>query len=405
VTTRRTIAAVVLLVAVAAGVWWKVSGNRAAPTDLDAAEAALRRHDPFAARAPLDSALKAKPDDAKALLLAARAARRCDDYAAAERYLTSLDSDAARLEWALLGTQQADFGDDALLRAALGRPHPNEADILEALAKGLATAHRWPEASAILERLLKRDAGHVIALTLRAVISERFRRYDAAEADLRSAVAVGPNHAAAHASLADWLNTHGHTREAMLHSESALKIRPTAAAQIGYARALADAAKLADAERNLAEVPTAEAHVELARVRLRLNRPGDADAALERAMTAAPWNRDAPKLRLLTAKELGKPDVAKACEAKLAELTREDADLGRLTLKARDNPTDAAVRMSLWEWAKRNGQPAEELAWLSEILRVDPAHRGAHEAFADYFDRTGQPRRAALHRTAAGKPR
>ena len=54
--------------------------------------------------------------------------------------------------------------------------------------------------------------------------------------------------------------------------------------------------------------------------------------------------------------------------------------------------------MTLREWAVRNGQPEEEVAWLSEILRDQPRHHAAHAAFADYFDRAGQPRRTALHR-------
>ena len=402
-TTRRTIATVVALLVVGGAAWWKFGGKSAAgPSDLDAAEAALRRNDPAAARPHLDRALAAKPDDAKALLLAARAARRCDDYAAAERHLTTLDSDASRLEWTLLGVQQADLGGEKdELRALLNRKHPEEADILEALAKGLATGHRWQEAAAVLERLLKRDADHVPALILRAAIAERFRRWDAATDDLRQAVAVNPDHTAARLALAEQLNRHGHTREAIPHYERALHLPH---ARVGLARALADAANLAEAERRLAELPDdAGAQVERARVLLRLNRPGDADAALERAMKAAPWNRDAPKLRLLTAKEIGKADVVKACEAAIAEHIREDAAVARLTLKARDNPTDAAVRLSLWEWAKRNGQPEEEVAWVSEILRVDPKHAAAHAAFADYFDRAGQPRRAAAHRAQGRK--
>ncbi|HUR53930.1 MAG TPA: hypothetical protein VMZ71_07350 [Gemmataceae bacterium] len=390
--------------------WWKLSGNRTtATTELEAAEATLRRNDPVAARTRLDLILTATPDNPQALLLAAKAARRCDDYAAGERHLTAFErtagaSDASRLEWTLLGVQQADFGDDEeRLRVMLGRQHPDESGILEALAKGLAAAHRWPEVMAVLDRLLKRDPDHVPGLVSRAVVAERFRRHEAAEEDLRQAVGVAPENALAHAALAGHLNHRGLTREAIHHYERALQLRPTDhGARIGFARALTDAAKLTDADRHLTTSTDDPAClVERGRVLLRLNRTADAEVQLEKATRVAPWHRDAHKLRLLAAKELRRAEVVKQCEAKIAELTLEDAVLGKLTLKARDTPGDAAVRMTLWEWAKRNGQPEEEVAWLAEILRDSPKHPAAHAAFADYFDRTGQPRRAALHRAAA----
>jgi Tfp pilus assembly protein PilF len=86
------------------------------------------------------------------------------------------------------------------------------------------------------------------------------------------------------------------------------------------------------------------------------------------------------------------------------ELAREDATGGRLKLRARDRPGEPDVRMELWEWSVRTGQIEEGRVWLLEVLRADPRHARAHAALADYFDRIGQPRRAAQHReTAAGK--
>ena len=47
---------------------------------------------------------------------------------------------------------------------------------------------------------------------------------------------------------------------------------------------------------------------------------------------------------------------------------------------------------------------AEGFAWLTEILRAAPKDARANAALADHFERAGQPRRAALHRVAAGPP-
>ena len=108
------------------------------------------------------------------------------------------------------------------------------------------------------------------------------------------------------------------------------------------------------------------------------------------------------QLRFAGVKGLKQSDDFTKCRAKLDDFARDDAVGGPLKLRARDNPTDAAVRMELWAWALRNGEQEEGVAWLTEILRRDPKHAAANQALADYFERSGQPRRAAQHR-AAGK--
>jgi len=383
--------------------------------ELEAAEAALRRHDLSAARLRLDRVLVRQPENERALLLSARAARRSDSYADAERFLTTFErltrpTEASRLEWVLLGVQQGDFGDEEeRLRVAVGRNHSEEITILEALAKGYAAAYRWTDAQAALGRLLDREPDHVPALILRAGLSERFRRAESAEEDLRRAVARAPDNAAAQIALAGLMNRRGHTREAIYHYELARRLQPAnPATQLGLARALADTADLDSAGRELSALLVADPNhveglVERGRLLLRLQRYAQAELFLERAAQAAPWHRDGTQLHLIALKELGRTEDVAKCEARLTGLSREDGLGGRLKLRARDNPGDTAVRMELWEWSVRNGQTEEGIAWLTEVLRADPRHAQAHAAFADYFDRAGQPRRAALHREAAGK--
>jgi Tfp pilus assembly protein PilF len=399
-----------LLAGLAAG----VAGRAARPgLELDAAEAALRRHDPDAARPHLDRALALSPKNERALLLAAHAARRSGACADAERFLTAFEdtarpTEASRLEWALLGAQQGDFGDEEdRLRSAVGRRHPEEAAMLEALAKGYAASYRWPDAVAALERLLDRDPDHVPALLLRGSIAERFRRADAAEEDLRRAVAKAPGRADAQAALAGLLSRRGHTREAIYHYELAQRLRPAdPAARLGLARALADDADLAGAGRQLDDLLAADPDrpdglVERGRLALRRRQAAEAEPFLARAARATPWHREAHQLHLAALKDLGRSEAASQCAASLDGLRVEDAAGGRLKLRARDNPGDAGIRMDLWEWSVRNGQTEEGVAWLTEILRADPRHARAHAALADYFDRSGQPRRAAQHRAAA----
>jgi tetratricopeptide (TPR) repeat protein len=377
--------------------------------ELSAAEDALRRHDPAAARARLDRYLARHPGDAHALFLAAQAARRADACADAERLLTAFEqtagpTDASKLEWVLLGAQQGDFvGHEQRLRADAGRSTPEAPAVLEALAEGYDAAYRWPDALAALDRLLTLSPDHAVALTLRGTIADRLRRPDAAETDLRRAVELTPDSPAARIALAGFLTRRGHTREAVRNYELVLADRPRdPAALLGLARAHFDAADLDGVQRRLddllaANPDHADALADRGRLELRRERPADAEPFLTRAVAAAPWHRDAHRLLLMAFKDQKRTADA----ARLAELTAEDGVGGRLKLRARDNPGDVAVRWELWQWSQRNGQIAEGIAWLTEVLRAEPTHPGAHAALADYFETAGQPRRAALHRDMA----
>jgi tetratricopeptide (TPR) repeat protein len=381
-----------------------------------AAERALRRNDPAAARAHVERCLARWPGNSRALFLAAQAARRDDACADAERYLTASEeasgaTPASRLEWTLLGAQQGDFGDDEdRLRADVDRNHPDAPAILEALGKGYSAAYRFPEAIAALSRLIDRTPGHAPALVLRGTVLDKLRQADKAEEDFRRAVDFAPDRPAAHAALAGFLNRHGHTREAIAHFELARRSRPAdAAIALGLARAFADSADLDEANRLLdehlaADPKNAEALVERGRLALRRGRAAEAEPFLARAVAEAPWHRDGHALHLVALKELGRADAVSRCEARLAELREEDAAGGRLKLRARDNPGDVGVRWDLWLWSLRNGEVEEGIAWLTEILRVAPRNPAAHAALADHFERAGQPRRAAAHRAVAGAP-
>jgi tetratricopeptide (TPR) repeat protein len=382
-------------------------------SELEAAERALRRNDPSAARTHLDHYLARRPGYDRALLLAARAARRADACADAERFLTAYEdeagpSDASRLEWVLLGAQQGDFaGEEQWLQTALVNNHPESVAIMEASAKGCAVNYRWPEAIAILNGLLARNPGHLPALVLRGTVQDRMQPSEKSEEDFRRAVDLAPNSAAAHAALAGLLNRRGYTREAVAHYELALRERPAdPALLLGLARAHADAARLDEAQKRLDELlaadpDSADALVERGRLALRRGRAAEAEPFLARAVRVTPWHRAGHQLHLLALKDLGRADDAARCEAKVAELRAEDGVGGQLRLRVRDTPGDAAVRWDLYQWCRRNGQSDEALALLNEVVRFAPRHAGAHAALADHFERAGQPRRAALHRAAA----
>jgi Tfp pilus assembly protein PilF len=380
---------------------------------LHAAERALVAHDPADARIRLEQYLAHWPADPPALLLAARAARQLDAYADAERFLTSFEqastpTDESHLEWILLGAQQGDFnGEESRLRNAVERHDPQAPAIVVALAKGYMACFRRSEALALLNEFLERTGGDVPALVLRGTVWESLHQTNAAAEDFGRAVELAPESAAAHSALAGHLNREGHTREAIYYYQLAQRRRsgdPTIL--LGLARAYNDAAEPGQAERCLNELLSitpddVEALVERGRAALRHSQYADAERFLARAVRKAPGRREAHQLYALVLQELGRTDEAAQEEARLAELRAEDAVGGRLKLRGRDAPGDVGIRLQLWQWALRNGDLEDGAAWLFEILRLHAKHAEAHVALADYFDRLGQPRRAALHRRIA----
>jgi Tfp pilus assembly protein PilF len=243
---------------------------------------------------------------------------------------------------------------------------------------------------------------------LRGKVMELWRRRDDAEKDFRRAVEYSPESAAAQATLAGLLYRLGHTREAIYHYELARRSRPAnPATLLGLARALIDDAEFAEAQRRLDELLAdhpdhPDGLVERGGLALQRSQPAEAEPFLARAVRAAPWHRDGNRLYLIVLKQLGRTEAVSECEARLAKLKAEDAAGGRLIMKARNSAGDPGVCWEVSQWCLRNGRDEEAVAWLMGVVRQAPRHAGAQAALADYFDRTGQPRRAALHRAAAG---
>ncbi|CAN5303920.1 hypothetical protein BH10PLA2_BH10PLA2_04000 [soil metagenome] len=381
---------------------------------LNSAETALLQNEPVIALDFLKRYRTRHPDDPRALLLSAQAARRSNDCSSAEAFLTEYEktsghTGASSLEWELLGAQQGDLiGIEEGLKSAVKNNSQNSPEIIEALAKGYEATYRWPEALKALEFLLSQDKNHAPALVLHGSMLQRLNHVDGAENDFRRAVEIMPNSLAARTALGGLLYRRGYTAEALKNYQEAHKIAPKdAGVLLGLARVYLDAADVVEADRLLDELLSThpnhlEGLVEKGRLKLRENKVAEAEALFSQALKVAPWHRDAQSLEVVVLKDLGRSEQAAQAERRLSELRAEDALGGKLKVQARDKPDDLDVRLKLWQWFDRNGQPEEGLSWLSEILKVAPRDARAHAALADHYERIGQPRRAAEHRGEAG---
>jgi tetratricopeptide (TPR) repeat protein len=377
---------------------------------LRAARQALHRYDFRAASDHLQQSLSRWPGNSPALLLAAQTARRLDDCVLTERRLTDYErsygpTEAAELEWLLLGAQQGDLaGHDGYLESLVHANHPNKPLILEALAKGYMNVARWNRMLSCLDLLLEREPTNTPAWILHGKGWDGLHNPERALDDFQRAVELDPASDEARLHLAETLRRLGRVREASAHYELVRQRQPdNPAALLGLAYCRFDShelektAELLDAL--LAVKPDdVTALVERGRLALCCGEVAKAEEKLSRAAALAPWHREANRLLHCCLLTLGKTAGEEKCQDRLRQLQASDSQAGRLSLRYRSLPRDPSVRFELALWALQNGREQESRRWLFATLLVDPHHELTHAALADYFERAGQPRRSAEHR-------
>jgi tetratricopeptide (TPR) repeat protein len=402
----RAVASAALLVAVglaAVVVLWPVY-------HYQAAQRALQRRDLESAQRHLEACLRAWPWSASIHFQAARTARRRDALAEARRHLTTCQrlqgaTPASALEWMLLRTQEGEldhFEND--LQSLVQQHHPDQVLILEALARGYQTALRLPEFLHTVDLLLELQPDHFQAHFWRGQVAESLGRPEDALGSFQKAVDLNPQAVEARLRLALTLEQLGHPRKALAHYEYLRQRQPdNPEVLLGLAHCRRDAHELAEAGQLLDELLKAHpdmvpALVERGRVAFLLESIEAAEVWLRRAVTCGPHDREAHRLLLVYLEAQGKTDAASQCRAALQQIEGDIARSSALMFQVVDAPHDAALRSEVGILLLRLGQEEEGLHWLATALEEDPGHTPTHNALADYYERTGQPERAALHR-------
>jgi tetratricopeptide (TPR) repeat protein len=381
-----------------------------------AGERALERYRLAEAREHLRHCLAAWPSSGRAHLLAARAARRASDFEEAEEHLRAVQrllpgSEEGNLELFLLRAQSGGMDSVAdYLRSLVEADHPQSPQILEAMARGYMDAFRFGEADFMLELWLRRQPDSIPALLFRGWVKEQQHVLGLAADDYRRALEIDPENEEAHLRLAGALVGTNRAEEAVPHLEWFLRRHPddpetlvqlalcwNNLGQTEQARQALDDV-LARQPRSLAAL--------VARGRLALQ-DGDPAAAEGWLRPAAALNPSDYQAAFLLCKCLqqqpGKEKEAAEAGTRLEQL---EADLARirdiLTERMSRTPHDPALHSELGAILLRRGSTREGLRWLKSALREDPDWKPAHGALADYYERSGDARRAAQHRQRAG---
>ncbi|HEY8503562.1 MAG TPA: tetratricopeptide repeat protein [Gemmataceae bacterium] len=390
---RRRAVALTLLVlgglAAYFGGWylWRHSQYRAA-------EQALDRNEFAEARARLGRCLRWWPDDAGLHLLAARAARRDGDFAAAEEHLGHYrrlggEPEAAALERAMLIAQRdGPARVEGFLLSRVKGQSPPDLLALEALSESYLKAYRLPEALYCLDLWLEQQPANVRALIWRGQVLERSGDPGEAIASYRRAVAADPGHAEARRHLALALVRSDRAEEAAAHLERLCAESPDPELLLGLARCRRSTGRVDEARRLLDEVLAArpddpEALRERGKLALQTGRAVEAERWLRTAVAQAPYDREANYTLYLCLLRQGREEEAARTLETVERIRTDFQRVSDLFRRLAASPRDASLRCELGVILLRNGQARQGIHWLRSALQIDPHHPEALRALAE----------------------
>ncbi|MCI0682927.1 MAG: tetratricopeptide repeat protein [Gemmataceae bacterium] len=392
---------------------WVYQRNHSTKWNVASARLALHNHRLLEAEDRLRGALRHAPKDSQVLFLAARVARRRGALDDAEAHLRACEHDPATdpdvwvFEKKLLDVQRRGVSADAepKLRAWADQTKQDRTLIYEALAEGCLKELRIPAAMTFLDEAVREAPDNIVALRRRGRLHLQLGNLQEAVADFRAAADLEPAHAEGRALLADSLVKTGRFQQAAPLLEQLRTERPDdVTVLIGIALCHVAAREFDQAAALLSQALERQpghalALLERGRLELEQNRPELAEGWLRKSLAADPADRRAHYMLFQCLRLQAKDEAA---DRQLADAKRVVADLNRLreiiTDELARRPGDVGLHHELGVLYLRNGQAKQGIDWLERALKLDARHRPTHQALAEYYDKAGQPDRAAVHR-------
>ena len=384
---------------------------------LRSARSALGSYDPERARASLASCARVWGGRAEVRLLASRAARQAGDLEAAESELRECQrilggaTEETAFEWALTQAAAGNVREvEEYLQGRAGQSPGAGPLVWEALTEGYLRVYRTLDAMTCVSHWLKGDPDNVRALELRGRVYVTGKGVVRGADDYRRVLQLDPGREKTRWRLVVCLIDLGGYEEAAGHLEMFARTRPgdpDVAARLARCYVMMkrgdEARKLLDAA--LAGHPD---HGPCLRARGQVALTSDppdlpaAEAFLRRAVAALPDDYQTNWSFAEALRQQGKADEAKAQLAHAEELRDRLERLGELrSRKLAEQPLDPALHYEMGVLLIRGDHPEVGAQWLASALQLDPNHKLAHAALADYFDRKGDKARAAEHRRKA----
>jgi tetratricopeptide (TPR) repeat protein len=378
------------------------------------ARLAMNDRDFARADAALAAARRLSPANATSLWLSARVSRRQEQFDRAAEFLDKArfyapgDARVQRERLLLLAHQG---------RLAEAEPHlpdllasDDGGVVCEAFVAGLLKSLRFEDAARLIEQW-KRDAPNDPEPRFREGLTwECASRPDAAMKAYEEALRLGPSHRDARLRLAETLLTLRQFTEAERHFREALRQDPACHdAALGLAKSLREQGRLDEAEQIAAsEAGRAEsswdAQALWGEIALAQGRFQEAVERLAPVAERRPQDTTARYALARALQALGRSDEAKVHFDYVAEAEKPLHVMEQKMRQAVEQPRHAQLRYEIGATMLKYADPDEAARWLASALRLDPGHKPSHLALADFYERRGDRRRAALHRQLGHAP-
>jgi tetratricopeptide (TPR) repeat protein len=377
-----------------------------------AAQAAVKEDRAEEARSRLDLCLWLWPHDSRVHFLAARAARLSGHFDEADAHLKQclkLDrgpSQATELEYLLMRAQTGEAEEVAdALRNYVDSKHAETALILETLSRAYMHDLRYGLAYACLSRWIDELPGTAKAFHWRAWVLERLSDPDGAMRDYQRALELDPDLVAVRLRVAELLLERSRPGEALPHLERLRREAPERAdvlARLGHCRFLQGRAEEARQlmEAAVQKLPDDSTLLQnLASLDRQEGRADQAERRLRHALEVDPTDVGAEYNLVLCLQHQGRDKEAAAA---LEHCTKHRALVDRANQLLKDearHPTrDPGPPAEVGALLLGIGQERLGMYWLDQALIRDPGHQASHRILAEYFEKKGEPQKAARHR-------
>jgi tetratricopeptide (TPR) repeat protein len=310
---------------------------------------------------------------------------------------------------ALRLAEHGDFSNAEPLLKQVAERHPKDAPVARALAQGYLGTDRLAEAETYFGRWCAAQPNEPEPYDQRIRLWVRWSRLGNAVEDARRVLEMQPENRKLHQQLPRWLMILGRFQEAEQECRRFLKAWPDdpwvllIQALLHQRQGHPEAAiPIVDRlVRAYQDFP--EAFVLRGTLYLDTNQPGEAIPWLQRAAAIqGPHRREALYELSLALSRTGQASEAERVMAEARLLQDQDllrdGSFGALGLRA----DHANVQVRLAEDMLNAGKPDDALRLLNSVLELDPDCPAAHRLLAAYYEKEGQPERAAEHRRRAG---
>jgi predicted Zn-dependent protease len=317
--------------------------------------------------------------------------------------------DRAERREAMRAVEQGRFSEAEPLLVRLAQRHPDDVAVVKELALGYLRANRLPEAEPYFQAWCAAQPGEAEPLRQRITLWLQWSRLQEAADDAGAVLKLEPNNHPLRQQRARWLLMMGRFEEAERECRRLLEVSPdnpwTLLIQATLRQRqgrLAEATAVAD--RLVRDHPDGFPEASLLRAQLYLaaDQPGEAVPWLRRAAIApGPHRREALYELGLALARTGQDEEARRVIAEARALQEVESLRDVEASSGGASRANVHVQVRAAGELLNAGQAEAALRILAKLLQQDPDCPDAHRLLAAYYDKQGQPERAADHRRRA----